>query len=46
LEPEPLQLDYEALNRRWRPALVAFFLRRVRSHAEAEDLTQEVFVLT
>ena len=44
MEPEPLQLDYEALNRRWRPALVAFFLRRVRSHAEAEDLTQEVFV--
>jgi RNA polymerase sigma-70 factor (ECF subfamily) len=33
----------ETLNRRWRPALMAFFLRRVRNHAEAEDLTQEVF---
>ena len=31
------------LNRRWRPALMSFFLRRVRNHAEAEDLTQEVF---
>lgn len=31
------------LNRRWRPALMSFFLRRVRDHAEAEDLTQEVF---
>ncbi|KQY89804.1 hypothetical protein ASD25_04555 [Brevundimonas sp. Root1423] len=28
----------------WRPALMAFFLRRVRNYAEAEDLTQEVFV--
>lgn len=44
LEPEPQQQDLGALNRRWRPALVAFFLRRVRNHAEAEDLTQEVFV--
>jgi len=34
----------EQLNRRWRPALMAFFLRRVRNPAEAEDLTQEVFV--
>lgn len=32
------------LNRRWRPALMAFFMRRVRDFAEAEDLTQEVFV--
>jgi RNA polymerase sigma-70 factor (ECF subfamily) len=32
------------LHRRWRPALMAFFLRRVRDHSEAEDLTQEVFV--
>lgn len=31
------------LDRRWRPALMSFFLRRVRNHAEAEDLTQEVF---
>lgn len=36
--------DEEELNRRWRPALMAFFLRRARNHAEAEDLTQEVFV--
>jgi RNA polymerase sigma-70 factor (ECF subfamily) len=34
----------EQLNRRWRPALMAFFLRRVRNPSEAEDLTQEVFV--
>jgi RNA polymerase sigma factor (sigma-70 family) len=32
------------INARWRPALMAFFLRRVRDHAEAEDLTQEVFL--
>lgn len=31
------------LSRRFRPALMAFFLRRLRNHAEAEDLTQEVF---
>lgn len=29
--------------RRWRPALVAFFLKRTQDHAEAEDLTQETF---
>jgi len=29
--------------RRLRPALMAFFLRRLHSHAEAEDFTQEVF---
>jgi RNA polymerase sigma-70 factor (ECF subfamily) len=33
-----------SLNRRYRPALMAFFLRRRLNHAEAEDLTQEVFV--
>jgi RNA polymerase sigma factor (sigma-70 family) len=32
------------LTRRFRPALMSYFLRRVRSHAEAEDLTQDVFV--
>lgn len=37
----PQQGDRE-LNRQWRPALMSFFLRRVRNHAEAEDLTQEV----
>ncbi|MBN9464804.1 MAG: RNA polymerase sigma factor [Brevundimonas sp.] len=32
------------LSRRFRPALMAFFVRRIADHAEAEDLTQEVFV--
>ena len=32
------------IDRRLRVALTAFFARRVRSIAEAEDLTQEVFV--
>ena len=32
------------LDARWRPALMAFFLRRIRDPAEAEDLTQEVFL--
>jgi RNA polymerase sigma-70 factor (ECF subfamily) len=36
--------EQHRLNSRWRPALMSFFLRRVRDHAEAEDLTQEVFV--
>jgi RNA polymerase sigma factor (sigma-70 family) len=31
------------LSRRFRPALMAFFVRRIANHAEAEDLTQEVF---
>lgn len=34
----------ERLNYRWRPALMAFFLRRVHNRAEAEDLTQEVLI--
>lgn len=39
------KLSHQAqFNRRWRPALMAFFMRRVGVHAEAEDLTQEVFV--
>jgi RNA polymerase sigma-70 factor (ECF subfamily) len=33
-----------ALNARFRPALMAFFLRRIGNHAEAEDLTQDVLV--
>jgi RNA polymerase sigma-70 factor (ECF subfamily) len=40
-EPES---DLARLNRRFRPALMAFFLRRLRNHAEAEDMTQDVFV--
>lgn len=34
----------KALMRRWQPALRTFFLRRIRNHAEAEDLTQEVLI--
>lgn len=30
-------------HREYRPALMAFFLRRVHNYAEAEDMTQEVF---
>jgi len=37
------KLEPSQLNRRWRPALLSFFLRRVRNRTEAEDLTQEVF---
>ncbi len=36
--------DLAQLSRRLRPALMSYFVRRVRSHAEAEDLTQDVFV--
>ena len=36
--------EMEALNHRFRPALLAFFLRRVENAAEAQDLTQEVFL--
>lgn len=36
--------DLVLLSREYRPALMAFFLRRLHNHAEAEDLTQEVFV--
>ncbi|MGH8201495.1 MAG: RNA polymerase sigma factor [Steroidobacteraceae bacterium] len=32
------------LDRRFRAPLLAYFDRRVREHAEAEDLTQEVFI--
>jgi RNA polymerase sigma factor (sigma-70 family) len=42
MEPRP-ESDPLQFNRRWRPALMSFFLRRVRNHQEAEDLTQEVF---
>jgi RNA polymerase sigma-70 factor (ECF subfamily) len=32
------------MSQRFRPALMAFFVRRIRNHAEAEDLTQEVLL--
>jgi RNA polymerase sigma-70 factor (ECF subfamily) len=37
-------MDLAQLARRLRPALMSYFLRRVRSHAEAEDLTQDVLM--
>jgi RNA polymerase sigma factor (sigma-70 family) len=37
------QTDLAQLDRRYRPALMAFFLRRLGSRAEAEDMTQDVF---
>jgi RNA polymerase sigma factor (sigma-70 family) len=36
--------ELDQLNRTFRPALVAFFLRRLRNHAEAEDMAQDVFI--
>ncbi len=38
-----IQSDLGALDRRFRPALMAFFMRRAASHADAEDMTQELF---
>lgn len=38
------QVDIGQLSRRFRPALMAFFLRRLHDHAESEDLTQEVLM--
>jgi RNA polymerase sigma factor (sigma-70 family) len=35
--------DLNGLNRRYRPALMAFFMRRAASHGDAEDMTQELF---
>ncbi len=43
LRPEP-DSELTQLNRRFRPALMSFFLRRLRNRADAEDLTQEVFI--
>lgn len=34
--------NHTEMDRRWRPALLSYFMRRVRNHAEAEDLTQEL----
>jgi RNA polymerase sigma factor (sigma-70 family) len=36
--------ELATLNRAYRPVLIRYFLRRTSSHAEAEDLTQEVFI--
>ena len=42
---QPTQADeLTSFHREYRPALMAFFLRRVRNYAEAEDMTQEVFI--
>jgi len=41
LGPQRLEIDDEV--RRWRPALLSFFIKRVHDKAEAEDLTQETF---
>jgi RNA polymerase sigma factor (sigma-70 family) len=48
--PEPRALQPElgatitAMSQRFRPALMSFFLRRIRNRSEAEDLTQEVLM--
>lgn len=34
----------QAMSQRFRPALMAFFVRRLRNHSEAEDLTQETLM--
>ena len=39
-----IDTDLSELSRRFRPALMAFFVRRLRNHAEAEDLTQDVLL--
>jgi RNA polymerase sigma factor (sigma-70 family) len=41
---ESVHEDIVTLGRRYRPALMAFFVRRIRNPAEAEDMTQEVLI--
>lgn len=41
---EPVRQELTEIDRRLRRALIAFFSRRVLSSAEAEDLSQEVFI--
>lgn len=43
MQPLERRLEVEDEIRRWRPALLSFFLKRVRDRAEAEDLAQETF---
>ncbi|MDB5457935.1 MAG: polymerase, sigma-24 subunit, subfamily [Caulobacter sp.] len=38
-----IEPDLTGLNRRYRPALMAFFMRRTASHSDAEDMTQDLF---
>ncbi|MBI1685669.1 RNA polymerase sigma factor [Caulobacter hibisci] len=42
MQPKTEQ-DLGRLDRRYRPALMAFFMRRAASHSDAEDMTQELF---
>lgn len=44
VHPELESYGPAELDRRFRGPLMRFFLRRVGDHAEAEDLTQQVFV--
>jgi len=39
---EGLRTELDELSRRMRPALTAFFVRRVQNRHEAEDLVQDV----
>jgi RNA polymerase sigma factor (sigma-70 family) len=44
MAPSPIpEVELNALHQRLRPALLAFFMRRVGNLSEAEDLTQETF---
>lgn len=43
MQPEA-KVQAEALNKRFRPALMSFFLRRIHNFQEAEDLTQDVIL--
>lgn len=40
---EQIRPELDRLDRRFRSALMAFFVRRIHDRSEAEDLTQEVF---